>query len=70
MGCCESIMRVILGAGSGNGGKSEFELRESTGPPFTMHGTLKGKDVIVEGRRVSGNGLALGCAPVEQVRFR
>lgn len=61
-------MRLVLGVGSGNERKLEFELPESAGPPFTMHATLKGKDVVVEGRRVSGNGLALGCAPVEQVR--
>ena len=29
---------------------------------------MKGRDVVVEGGKVSGTGLALGCAPVEQVR--
>lgn len=70
MGCCESIMRAALGAGGGvgRGSKSEVEMGESTSSkPFTMHPSLRGPDVLVEGRRVSGTGLALGCAPVEQV---
>lgn len=68
MGCCESIMRVVLGSGVGSGGNSEVELGGASRTPFTMDGNMKGRDVVVEGGKVSGTGLALGCAPVEQVR--
>lgn len=68
MGCCESIMRVFLGSGVGSGGNSGVELGGASRTPFTMDGKMKGRDVVVEGGKVSGTGLALGCAPVEQVR--
>lgn len=71
MGCCESIMRAMMGSsgGSGRHGKSELELGDSacSSKPFTMHATMRARDVNVQGDKVSGNGLALGCAPVEQV---
>lgn len=68
MGCCESIMRVVLGRGVGSGDKSGVELGGASRTPFTMDDKMKGRDVVVEGGKVSGTGLALGCAPVEQVR--
>lgn len=68
MGCCESIMRAVLGSGEGSGGNSGVELGGASRTPFTMDGKMKGRDVVVDGGKVSGTGLALGCAPVEQVR--
>ncbi len=70
MGCCESIMRAVLGGGSG-GGNQEVEMQSKTAP--TLSATLRGKDIIVlqsEGRpaTISGDGLVLSGAPVEQVR--
>lgn len=70
MGCCESIMRAVLGGGS-SGGNQEVEMPSKTAP--TLSTTLRGKDIIVlqsEGRpsTISGDGLVLSCAPVEQVR--
>lgn len=70
MGCCESIMRVVLGGGS-DSGKQEVEMQSKTAP--TLSTTLKSKDVVVlqsQGRpaTLSGSGLVLGCAPVEQAR--
>lgn len=64
-------MRVILGSSVGRGdergGKAGVELSEATSKPFTLHSSMTGKDVVVEGGKVSGTGMALGCAPVEQV---
>lgn len=63
-------MRIALGSGGVSKGDSRdgVEMGESvSSEPFTMHRSLRGKDILVEGGRVSGNGLALGCAPVEQV---
>lgn len=62
-------MRVVLGSGGGGGDelgrKAGVELGE-TSKPFTMHSSMRGKNVVVDGRKVSGTGMALGCAPVEQ----
>eukprot|EP00904_Undaria_pinnatifida_P000469 jgi/Undpi1/10422/HiC_scaffold_29.g12872.m1 len=60
-------MRAVLGSGSGSGGSSEVEFGGASRTPFTMDGKMKGKDVVVEGGKISGTGIALGCAPVEQV---
>lgn len=68
MGCCESIIRVVLGSKLSSDGKGDVELGGASSKPFTMHSTLKGKDVVLQGGSVSGTGLALGCAPVEQVK--
>lgn len=70
MGCCESIMRVVLGGGS-DGGKQEVEMQSKT--PYMLSTTLRGKEIVVlqsQGRpaTLSGGGLVLGCAPVEQAR--
>lgn len=65
-------MRVVLGGGS-DGGKQEVEMQSKTAP--TLSTTLRGKDIVVlqsQGRpaTLSGSGLVLGCAPVEQARKR
>lgn len=70
MGCCESIMRVVLGGGS-DGAKQELEMQSKT--PYTLSTALRGKEIVVlqsQGRpaTLSGSGLVLGCAPVEQAR--
>lgn len=73
MGCCESVMRLVLGGGSGGDGSAEVEMGGASKMSPTLSDTLRGKDIIVlqtTGRpaTLSGSGLALGCAPVEQVR--
>lgn len=63
-------MRIALGSGGGSkvDSRDGVEMGESvSSAPFTMHPFLRGKDILVEGGKVSGSGLALGCAPVEQV---
>lgn len=68
-------MRVILGSGSmGSSGDSgsgsvEFGGAASSSKPFTIHDNFRGSHVSVNASngKVSGTGLALGCAPVEQV---
>lgn len=71
-------MRAVLGGGSGGGGggggnEAEVELGGASKTAPTLSETLRGKDIIVlqtSGRpaTLSGSGLVLGCAPVEQVR--
>lgn len=67
-------MRFALGSGSGGGGggggngRGEVALGHASSKSFTMHASLRGPDVTLDGTgAVSGTGLALGCAPVEQV---
>lgn len=66
-------MRLVLGGGSGRDGGAEVEMGAASKMSPTLSDTLRGKDIIVlqtTGRpaTLSGSGLALGCAPVEQVR--
>lgn len=69
-------MRVVFGGGSGGGGggnEAEVELGGESKTSPTLSDTLRGKDVTVlqtSGRSptLSGSGIVLGCAPVEQVR--
>lgn len=70
MGCCESIMRIVLGGGP-SGGQQEVEMQSKM--PYALSTTLRGKEIVVlqsQGRpaTLSGDGLVLGCAPVEQAR--
>lgn len=68
-------MRVVLGGASaagGGGNEAEVELGGASKTAPTLSDTLRGKDIIVlqtSGRpaTLSGSGLVLGCAPVEQV---